>query len=70
MVLASEPVGGRSQGTELPCFILFSVLFLSFIHVFLPACGHKTDYIIIMALWKTISSSLFFKILQETWSGF
>ena len=26
VVLASEPVGGRSRATELPCFILCSVL--------------------------------------------
>ena len=26
VVLASESVGGRSQVTELPCFILFDVL--------------------------------------------
>ena len=30
-------------------FTLFSVLFLSFIHGFLPARGRKTDYIISMA---------------------
>ena len=34
---------------ELYFFTLFSVLFLSFIHGFLPAHGHKTDYIINMA---------------------
>ena len=33
-------------------FTLFSVLFLSFIHGFLPARGRKTDYIINMALQK------------------
>ena len=37
-----------SQG--LYFFTLFSVLFLSFIHGFLPTCGRKTDYIINMAL--------------------
>ena len=30
-------------------FTLFAVLFLSFIHGFLPARGRKTDYIINMA---------------------
>ena len=30
-------------------FTFFSVLFLSIIHGFLPACGRKTDYIINMA---------------------
>ena len=32
-------------------FILFSVLFYSFVFDFLPARGRKTDYIINMALW-------------------
>ena len=32
-------------------FTLFSVLFLSFIHGFLPVRGRKTDYIINMALY-------------------
>ena len=31
-------------------FTLFAVLFLSFIHGFLPARGRKTDYIIYMSL--------------------
>ena len=29
VVLASEPVGGRSWATELPCFLCFSILVYS-----------------------------------------
>ena len=37
-------------------FTLFCVLFLSFIHGFLPGCGCKTDYIINMALGSEFTS--------------
>ena len=41
-------------------FSLFSVLFLSFFHGFLPARGRKTDYIISMALTAIVGSFSWF----------
>ena len=52
----------KCNSTTRTFFTLFYVLFLSFIHGFLPAHGRKTDYIINMALaWWTYH---FFRCLE------